>query len=133
LNGKETTRLEHNIREEVERFLKAQPQRLASPTELLVVGNESLEMLKSFTQSKEDLLEALKHFPSALPYRTNHAFGGERFGQSLDALQQIALQNEGVPGRKNIVWVGHGSPNVYLELSGTTCVPRKFTLPNLSA
>ena len=103
------------IREEVERFLKAQPQRLASPTELLVVGNESLEMLQSFTQSKADLLEALKHFPSALPYKINPAFGWERFGQSLDALQQIALQNKGVPGRKNIVWVGHGSPNVYLE------------------
>ena len=103
------------IREEVERFLKAQPQRLPSPTELLVVGNESLEMLKSFTQSKEDLLEALKHFPSALPYKINPVFGGERFGESLDALQQIALQNKGVPGRKNIVWVGHGSPNLYLE------------------
>src|SRR5580700_3575783 len=103
------------IREEVERFLKAQPQRLPSPTELLVVGNESLEMLKSFTQSKEDLLEALKHFPSALPYKINPVFGGERCGQSLDALQQIALQNKGVPGRKSIVWVGHGSPNLYLE------------------
>ena len=103
------------IREEVERFLKAQPQRLASPTELLVVGNESLEMLQRFTQSKADLLEALKHFPSALPDKINSVFGWERFGQSLDALQQIALQNKGVPGRKNIVWVGHGSPNVYLE------------------
>ena len=54
------------IREEVERFLKAQPQRLASPRELLVVGNESLEMLQSFTQSKADLLEALKHFPECI-------------------------------------------------------------------
>ena len=35
----------------------------------------------------------------------------ERFGQSLDALQQIALQNKGVPVRKNIVWVGNGSPS----------------------
>ncbi len=35
----------------------------------------------------------------------------ERFGQSLDALQQIALQNKGVPVRKNIVWVGYGSPS----------------------
>lgn len=43
------------------------------------------------------------------------SFGWERFGQSLDALQQIALQNKGVPGRKNIVWVGHGGPNAYLD------------------
>ena len=42
-------------------------------------------------------------------------FFWERFAQSIDALQQIALQNRGVPGRKNIVWVGHGGPNVYLD------------------
>jgi VWFA-related protein len=43
----------------------------------------------------------------------NGAFFPERFGQSIDALQQIALQNQGVPGRKNIVWVGHGGPSIY--------------------
>ena len=104
------------IRYEVQQFLKAQPTRLASPTEMLVLGNESLEMLQSFTRSRTDLLDALKHLPAALPYKkTNGAFGWERFGQSLDALDQIALQNRGVPGRKNIVWVGHGGPNAYLD------------------
>jgi hypothetical protein len=43
----------------------------------------------------------------------NGAFYPERFGQSIDALQQIAPQNEGVTGRKNIVWVGHGGPSIY--------------------
>lgn len=104
------------IRYEVQQFLKAQPTLMASPTELLVVGNESLEMLQSFTRSRADLLDALKHTPVALPYKQrNGAFGWERFGQSLDALDQIALQNKGVPGRKNILWVGHGGPNVYLD------------------
>ena len=103
------------IRYEVQQFLQAQPPRLASPTELLVVGNESLEMLQSFTLSRADLLDALKHLPGVLPYKKRiGGFGWERFGQSLDALDQIALQNKGVPGRKNIVWVGHGSPNVDL-------------------
>jgi VWFA-related protein len=73
-------------------------------------------MLQSFTQSRADLLDALKHTPVALPRKQrNGAFGWERFGQSLDALDQIALQNKGVPGRKNILWVGHGGPNVYLD------------------
>jgi hypothetical protein len=31
-----------------------------------------------------------------------------RVSQSFDALQQVALQNTAVPGRKNIVWVGYG-------------------------
>ena len=43
----------------------------------------------------------------------NGSFIGERFAQSIDALQQIALQNSGLPGRKNIIWVGHGGPNIF--------------------
>ncbi len=35
--------------------------------------------------------------------------------QSIDALQQIALQNRGIPGRKNIVWVGHGGPSLLTD------------------
>ncbi len=77
------------IRYEVEQFLKAQPPRLASLTELLVVGDESLEMLQNFTHSRADLLQALKQFPSALPYKHMHgAFGWERYDQSLDALSK---------------------------------------------
>jgi VWFA-related protein len=104
------------IRFEVQQFLRAQPPQLASPMEMIVIGNESLEMLQNFTRSRADLLNALSHFPTALPFKhMNGSFGWERFGQSLDGLQQIALQNKGVPGRKNIVWVGHGGPNVYLD------------------
>ena len=42
---------------------------------------------------------------------SDDAFIEERFDQSIDALQQIALQAKGVPGRKNIVWGGMGSPS----------------------
>jgi hypothetical protein len=35
------------IRYEVQRFLKAQPPRLASTTEMLVLGNESLKCCKA--------------------------------------------------------------------------------------
>jgi hypothetical protein len=82
----------------------------------MVVGDKSLEMLQGFTRSKADLLYSLNHLPAALPYKEmNGAFAWERFAQSIDALQQIALQNKGVPGRKNIVWVGHGGPGIYLD------------------
>jgi VWFA-related protein len=112
------------IRYQAQRFLTAQPPKLSSPTELLVVGNESLEVLQSFTRSRADLLDALQRLPAALPYKEmSGSFAWERFGQSLDALDQIALQNRGVPGRKNILWVGHGGPNVYLD---TVAFPEKF-------
>jgi VWFA-related protein len=101
------------IRYSVQKYLAAEPARLRSPAEMLVIGNESLETLQGYTRSRADLLFALNHLPAALPYKKmNGAFFAERFGQSIDALQQIALQNKGVPGRKNVIWVGHGGPGL---------------------
>lgn len=102
------------IRYTVRKYLAAQPAQLKSPAELMVLGNQSLEMVQGFTQSKAELLYALDHVPQALPYKEMHGFVAERFAQSIDALQQVALQNKGVPGRKNIIWVGHGGPSLLL-------------------
>lgn len=104
------------IRYETKRFLMAQPAELSTPTELMVVGNESLELLQGYTRNRNDLMSALAHLPAALPVKKMMpSMFWERFAQSMDALQQIALENKGVPGRKNIVWVGHGGPNFYLD------------------
>jgi VWFA-related protein len=112
------------IRYEVRRFLMSQPEMLTSPSEMLVLGDESLEMLQGFTRSRADLLYALDHLPAALPYKKQNAsFYWERFDQSIDALQQIGLENRGVPGRKNIIWVGHGGPNV--NLSPLSALPER--------
>ncbi len=101
------------IRDQARKYLAAQPDQLNSPAELMVLNNRSLEMVQGYTRNKAELLFALEHVPKALPWKLiNGAFWTERFVQSIDALQQIALQNKGVPGRKNIVWVGHGGPGL---------------------
>jgi VWFA-related protein len=101
------------IRYSMEKYLETQPARLKSPAEMMVIGNQSLELVQSYTKNKEDLLFALKHVSAVLPSKEMSGSSlGERFGQSIDALQQIALQNKGVPGRKNIVWVGTGGPSL---------------------
>jgi VWFA-related protein len=105
------------IRYMVHKYLVAQPAQLNSPAELMVLKNDSLEMIQGYTRNKADLLYALDHVPPAVPYKKMNrgnadGFIYERFLQSIDALQQIALQNKGVPGRKNIVWVGQGGPNI---------------------
>ena len=101
------------IRYSVRKYLAAQPPQLSSPAEMMVIGNDSLEVVQGYTRNKEDLLFALDHIPAAVPYKImNGSFFWERLGQSIDALQQIALENQGVPGRKNVVWVGHGGPNL---------------------
>ena len=101
------------IRYQVRKYLAAQPARLNSPAELMVLGNTSLEMAQGYTRNKAELLYALDHVPAVLPYKLSGSFSPERFVQSIDALQQIALQNKGVTGRKNIVWVGHGGPGLF--------------------
>ena len=104
------------LRWEARRFLMGKPALLASPTELMVLGNESLAMLQGYTRDRDDLVHALDRLPAALPYKEmNGAFAWERFAQSIDALQQIALQNKGVPGHKIVLWLGHGGPGVYLQ------------------
>jgi VWFA-related protein len=100
------------IRYSFRKFLAAQPLLLSSPAEMMVIGNESLELIQGPTRNTHDLLYALDHLAPVIPYKwAADSFDWERFGQSLDALQQIALQNKGLPVRKNIVWVGHGSPS----------------------
>jgi VWFA-related protein len=100
------------IRYSIRKYLAAQGTQLTSPAELLVLGNKSLALLQGPTRSRDDLLQALDHLGPVIPYKwQSQTFDGERFQQSVVALQEIALQNKGVPGRKNIVWVGYGSPN----------------------
>ena len=100
------------IRYSIRKYLAAQGTQLSSPAELLVLGDKSLELLQGLTRSRDDLLYALDHLGPVIPYKwQSQTFDGERFEQSVVALQEIAIQNKGVPGRKNIVWVGYGSPN----------------------
>lgn len=104
------------IRYRVHKYLTAQPEQLDSPAELLVLGNDSLEVAQGFTRNRADLLYALDHVPTAIPYKIQGiSFLLERFIESIDSLQQIALQNAGVPGRKNIIWVGRGGPSLFPE------------------
>ena len=100
------------IRYSVRKFLTAQPPLLDTPAEMMVIGNQSLELIQGPTRDTQDLLYALDHLAPVIPYKWEaDSFDLERLGQSLDALQQIALQNKGLPIRKNIVWVGTGSPS----------------------
>jgi VWFA-related protein len=99
------------IREQAKKFVEAQPQELSAPAELMVVGNRSMDMMLGWTRSRDELLAAVDQVPRDIPYKEmTSTFWTERIGQSLEALQQIAIENMGVPGRKNVIWLGHGAP-----------------------
>jgi VWFA-related protein len=99
----------------IRRYLALQPERLISPTELMVLNNTSLDMVQAYTRNRADLMNALDHVPRALPYKLSRPWGDERLSQSIEALQQIALQNKGLPGRKNILWIGNGGPSIPMD------------------
>jgi VWFA-related protein len=117
------------IRHEVRKYLVAQPPQLNFPAELMLLGNLRLEMQQGYTRNRDDLLYALDHLQPAQPYKLEE--GGlewlsDRTAQSYDALQQIALQNKGVPGRKNIIWVGLGAPGLWIpDFTGHSIIELK--------
>jgi VWFA-related protein len=83
------------IRYSTRQYLEAQPAQLNSPAELMVLSNDSLEVLQGYTRNRDDLLDALNHLPPVLPYKLmmgGYDWVAERAFQSYDALQQIALR-----------------------------------------
>ena len=81
-------------RDSIRRYLAQRPDTLNSPTELMVLNNTTLDLVQAYTRSRSDLVYALNHVPPALPYKLSGGdWAGERLSQSIEALQQIALQN----------------------------------------
>jgi VWFA-related protein len=108
-------------RDSIRRYLAQQPERLASPTELMVLNNTALNMVQPYTHNRDDLLYALYRVPPETPYKLgsmqygNQEWFDQSLAQSIEALQQIALQNKGQAGRKNVLWVGYGGPSIPID------------------
>lgn len=103
-------------RNRMEKFLRAQPEILPVPTLLLASGDSRFMVLHDYTQSRADLLAAVKtHFPQ-YPWQMMKGKSGNNgidlMSQTLGALSQIAESTRGTPGRKNVIWVGAGYPSI---------------------
>jgi VWFA-related protein len=105
------------VRDQTRKFLLKQPETLPQATELMVLGNSAPKVLQGLTHSRSELVAALDHLPVIVPYKAEYRinFIGELIRQSYDALQQIAIENRGVAGRKNVIWIGAGPPNITME------------------
>ncbi len=104
-------------RNELIKWLAAQPPILAQPTTLLAVTYNDFHVVTDYTQDRDQLLKSLKTHQVIYPWRKEHdgKTGGaasEVLAESLGALEQIAQASRGVPGRKNVIWVGDGFPSL---------------------
>ena len=97
----------------VRSFLASGPDHLATPTELLVLGDTSLQMAIPFTRDRAQFKQALGRVPEVPSLKARDGgFAEERYRETITALREIALQNRGLPGRANVIWLGRGGPNL---------------------
>lgn len=103
-------------RDRMQKYLKQQPEVLPAPTLLVAAGNSRFQVLHDYTQSREELLEAVKKFWPQYPWQMMKGNSGNNaidlLGETLGTLSQIAESSRGTPGRKNVIWVGSGYPTV---------------------
>lgn len=109
-------------------WLKRQPQTLAQPTALLAVTDKNFTMLRDYTQSRDEILEVLKKHTGSVDWRGSPSRTGsvaqENMLSTLGALERVAQSTRGIPGRKNVIWVGDGFPSVTMGDVGRTLAER---------
>jgi len=118
----DTARAQQAIRH----FLEKQPEVLPVPTLFLASGASRVTVLHDFTQSRADLLESMKKHVTDVDFRAlaNQLNGGtmaaaDGFAKTLGALSEVASSLRGIPGHKNVIWVGTGFDNAYDLTSAT--------------
>ena len=95
----------------LKKFLKRQPDKLATPTLLLAVSLQKFEVLHDYTQDKQSIISALDHHFAAYPWQTHqYAWISERYSLAFITLRRVAQAVIGHPGHKNMIWIGRGFP-----------------------
>ena len=102
-------------RQMMEKYLKALPEVLPVPTLFVAAGASRIAVLHDYTQSRAELLESVEKHTADLDFTQvmRNLNGGATAAdngmvKTLGALSQIAASVRGVPGRKNVIWVGAG-------------------------
>jgi len=105
-------------RQSIEKFLRKHGPVLNQPTSLIIVGQDKLEFAQDYTRDATALTEAMKKHHAELPFSKMNAGSEEsvrRLGKTLWVLDQIASANLHYAGRKNVLWVGSGFPELTLD------------------
>ncbi len=89
-----------------EQYLRSLPETLSASAEVLVLTASSLKIVQGPTRSRADLLSTLTHLPVSEATPAN--LEPERFSKTLSALELVALESLGDPGRTAVVWLGPG-------------------------
>jgi VWFA-related protein len=109
-------------RQEAIKFIKSKP---AGTRFAIFVHSDFLHMIQGFTDDKDLLYAALDpnnprpHFPKVFLMARNFREGSDQTVAMISVLTHIASFLNGVPGRKNLIWMSNRFPVSLYATSGT--------------
>ncbi len=96
----------------LKKWLEKQPAKLDTPTMLVSVSLQKFEVLRDYTQNKDEILSALDHHFAAYPWQAQQfAWIAERYSTAFLTLRRVAEASIGHQGHKTMIWIGRGLPN----------------------
>jgi VWFA-related protein len=100
------------MRDQMDRFLRANGGKLAEPTALAIVTDRGTQMQEGFSTDGNELSSSLNQYAFGLRdiRRSSEWQANDRFQLSINALRSIAQREANLPGRKLIFWVSPGWP-----------------------
>ena len=112
-----TTRFEDLAfaRYSLKKYLKAQGDTLEQPTMLISANYRNIAVLRDYTTSRKEILDALEHHLAdyaALSRAQNLSWQAEQINATFGSLLGVAEATAGHRGHKNMIWIGRGFPPV---------------------
>ena len=99
----------------LKKYLKAQGDTLEQPTMLLSANYKNIAVLRDYTTSRREILDALEHHLAdyaALLRGQNPSWQGEQINATIGSLIGVAEATAGHHGHKNMIWIGRGFPPI---------------------
>ncbi len=101
----------------LKKYLGQEGDTLRQPTMLIAADIRHQMVLRDYTTSKKEILEALdRHFASTAWWQQNGGWESEQFNATFASLVGVAQATAGHPGHKNLVWIGRGFPSIRWDL-----------------
>jgi VWFA-related protein len=101
-----------SVRQQLENFLHANAGHLPNPTEVAIASDIGVSLQHGFTADGNAAADFVHR--TFIPRRTNHdasVFGAtQRFQVALNTFGQLIDREQGLPGRKIMLWVSPGWP-----------------------
>jgi VWFA-related protein len=97
------------------KYLKGQGDTLDQPTMLMVVNFKRIAVLRDYTTSRKEILDAMEHHLadySSLYRVGNKDWQTQQVNAAFGSMMGVAEATAGHRGHKNLIWVGRGFPPV---------------------